>query len=108
MKVNEDKLKSSEENIKLLVEEGFCNEILSKDEFEAMIPKNVKPGRFYLNFKVHKPHLEGSTPPERPIISGCGSLTESLGKYVEHHIKDIANKHDSYLQDTPDFLRTLN
>ena len=35
------------------------------------------------------------------------SITENLGVYVEHHIKHIANKHDTYLQDTPHFLRII-
>ena len=40
-------------------------------------------------------------------MSGSGSITENLGVYVEHHIKHIANKHDTYLQDTPHFLRII-
>ena len=27
--------------------------------------------------------------------------------FVEHHIKHIATKHESYIEDTPDFLRIL-
>ena len=60
------------------------------------------PGRYYSNFKVHKPNI-----PVRPILSGCGSLTEGIATFVEHHIKHIATTHDTYLQDTPDFLRTI-
>ena len=43
----------------------------------------------------------------RPIISGSGSITENVGIFAEHHIKEIATKHKSYLQDTPDFLRCI-
>ena len=32
---------------------------------------------------------------------------ENVGHYVEHFIKEHANKHPSYLQDTPDFLRVI-
>ena len=46
-------------------------------------------------------------PPTRPIISGSGSITENLGVYVDYHLKQIANKHKSYLQETPDFLRII-
>ena len=27
--------------------------------------------------------------------------------FVDHHIKQLANKHPSFLQDTPDFLRNI-
>ena len=27
---------------------------------------------------------------------------------MDHHIKDIATKHEAYFQDTPDFLRVVN
>ena len=49
----------------------------------------------------------GTVPPAWPIISGNGSITENLSKYVNHHIQNFVNKIPSYLQDTPDFLRTL-
>ena len=65
----------------------------------------MKPGKFYETFKVHKEHQPGETPPERPIISGSGSVTENISLFVEHNIKDLARTHTSYLQDTPDFLR---
>ena len=46
-------------------------------------------------------------PPPRPINSGSGSITENISLFVNSHIKDLANKHPSYLQDTPDFLREI-
>jgi hypothetical protein len=48
-----------------------------------------------------------TAPPPRPIISGSGAIMENMGKFVEHHIKNVANKHQSYIQDTPHFLRIL-
>ena len=41
------------------------------------------------------------------IISGCGSITENLSAFVDHHAKPLVEKIPSYLQDTPDFLRQL-
>ena len=32
-------------------------------------------------------------------------MTEDIAAFVDHHIKDISKQHQSYLQDTPDFLR---
>ena len=73
-----------------------------------MNPKDKGPGRFYQLFKVHKDHEQGNLPPGRPIISGNGCLTENVSLYVEHHSKPLVPKIDSYLKDTPDFLRTLD
>ena len=72
---------------------------------KCKLQKNV--GKFYQLFKVHKKSEPGSLPPGRPIISGSGSLTENISKFVEHHLKDLATTHPSYLQDTPDFLRYI-
>ena len=70
-----------------------------------MNPDGTYVGKFYLNFKVHKPHEK--IPPERPIVSGCQSFTSNIGRFVEFHMKDSATKHPSYLQDTPDFIRKI-
>ena len=72
-----------------------------------MIPSEKTPGNFYCTFKVHKPHIENKAPPERPIISGSGSITENPSLFVEHHLKDLATQHETYIQDTPDFLRKI-
>ena len=40
-------------------------------------------------------------------MSFSGFITENVGLYVEHHIKHLANTHDSFLKDTPDFLRNI-
>ena len=72
-----------------------------------MNPEGKDVGRFYCNFKVHKPHAYKETPPARPITSQSGTMTENIGTYIDYHINHIGTKHDSYLQDTPDFLRTI-
>jgi hypothetical protein len=68
-------------------------------------PQWKKSANFYEMFKVHK---KGKTPPQRPIISGSGSVTEISSLFVDHHIKNFATQHPSFLQDTPDFLRSLD
>ena len=106
-KVETEILELAKTKIHDVIEEAFDNEFIKKDEFESMNPFDKQPGKFYQLFKVHKQHTVGSAPPERPIISGSGSITENISLFVEHHIKNLANKHHSYLQDTPDFLRSL-
>ena len=86
---------------------GLDKEWISKKEFMAMKPEEKSPGKFYQLFKVHKEHEARTVPPGRPIISGSGSFTENISIYVDYFLKPLANKHPSYLQDTPDFLRFI-
>ena len=80
-------LTEAKQNIEIIVREGLDNEILSRDEFEAMMPaENISPGRFYANFKVHKEYEHGTAPPERAIVSCSGTFTENIATYVEHHL----------------------
>ena len=106
-KVKDDVLDEVRTKINDVVEEAFDNEILTKPEYEAMRADEKAAARFYATFKVHKTHEVGKAPPERPIISGNGSVTENISAFVDHHIKALAVKHFSFLQDTPDFLRYL-
>ena len=103
--VNDIELEQAKKNIRNILLEALENEIISKSEFNAMIADDKNTGRFYCNFKVHKEHEH--IPPPRPITSGSGSLTEGIGRFVDHHIKHVATKHKSYLKDTPDFLRCI-
>ena len=55
-----------------LLEEGLTNEFITQNEFDQMIPEEKGPGCFYCNFKVHKPNIYKTAPPERPITSQSG------------------------------------
>ena len=87
------------------IQSGYDNEIISKPEFEAMCPESKKASKLYCNFKIHKEH--DHIPPVRAIISGSGSILENPSKFVDFHLKDLADKHESYIQDTPDFIRKI-
>ena len=58
-------------------------------------------------FTIHKKFEEPNLPPGRPIISGCGSITENISLFVEHHAKYLVPTIPSFLQDTPHLLREL-
>ena len=107
VKVDEFEVERSKKIIKNVLNEALKEEIISKHEFQSMDPTDKNLSKFYMTFKVHKPHEPKTAPPPRPIVSGSGSITENLGVYVEHNIKHIANKHETYLQDTPHFLRII-
>ena len=105
--VNQSALTVAKDKLNNLLQEGLENEYISQEEYQIMLGPDMNPGTFYSIFKVHKEHKEGELPPVRPIVSGCGSLFENAGIFVEHHIKEHATKHASFLQDTPDFLRHI-
>ena len=94
--------------IKNILQEGLDKNILTKSDFNEMNPDDKEAGRFYCNFKVHKPHEHKKAPPERPITSQSGTICEGVATFVEHQIKHIGIEHDSYIKDTPDFLRIIN
>ena len=104
IEVDKTALEEAKNKILHILEEGRDNEIITKEEFQAMNPINKNPGKFYCNFKVHKAHQIMKAPPERPIVITCGSITENIGKFVQHHINPLANKHETFLKDTPDFF----
>ena len=108
--VNDSVLKEAKKKITTLVQEAHDNEIISKDEYSAMLPPEADmpvPGRFYCTFKVHKEHEHGKAPPPRGIVSCSGTLTENIALFVEHHIKEAGKSHETFLEDTPHFLRLI-
>ena len=105
--IDDIELLKAQKNIKEVLDRGLKEEIITKSEYNAMNPEEKNPAKFYCIPKVHKDHTPPQTPPVRPIISGTGSITENLGIFVEHHVKVLATKHQSYLQDTPHLLRII-
>ena len=96
------------ENVNNLLDDALKDKVITEDEKEAMMPGDAGAGKFYCLYKVHKEHTAPNVPPERPIISCSGSYTQNIGKFVDHHIKPLANTHSTYLQDTPHYLRELD
>jgi len=63
---------------------------------------DVRPGRFYLLPKLHKPGCPG-----RPVILGCSTPTERISDFVDNNLRPLVPKINSYVKDTNDFLRKL-
>ena len=106
-KVDTATLTEARAEVLAVIKEARDKEIITEQDFKVMDPTDKGPGRFYCTSKVHKSHTEGQAPPECPIVSGSGSVTEKISAFLQHHIKDLSKGHDSYVQDTPDMLRTL-
>ena len=59
-------------------------------------------GKLYLLPKIHK---RLSNVPGRPVISNCGTPTEKVSEFLDHHLKPIMQNGLSYIRGLPTFLR---
>ncbi|PIK56435.1 hypothetical protein BSL78_06679 [Apostichopus japonicus] len=90
------------QQIKQTITDMYQRNQISKKAVSFLSPTDCKAARFYLLPKIHKPGNPG-----RPIISGNGSPTEKISLFVDHFIKPLVPQINSYIHDTPDFLRKL-
>ena len=77
---------------------------ISDKTLDYFLVNNPKLGRFYLLPKIHK-RLHDV--PGRPVISNSSYYTENISSFVEFHLKPLAQKVQSYIKDTNDFLKKL-
>ena len=68
-RVDAIELERTKSEIRHLVYEGIENDILTKEESDAMIADDKDAAKFYCTFKVHKKHEPMTAPPPRPIVS---------------------------------------
>jgi hypothetical protein len=59
----------------------------TKEVESAMSAKEKGPGKMYQLFKLHKKHEASNLPADRPVISGCNSITENISLFVDYHAK---------------------
>ncbi|KAM5151821.1 cytochrome P450 2W1-like [Mantella aurantiaca] len=59
-------------------------------------------------YALPKTHKNLTTPPGRPIVSGCGGITENLCQAVDLHLRPYVMSLPSFIQDTPHLLRTIH
>ncbi|XP_078538494.1 uncharacterized protein LOC144823662 [Lissotriton helveticus] len=80
------------------LELGFLSEL----EFNFLNQKHPRLDTIYTIPKIHK---SLTNPPGRPIVSGCGSILEPLGKYIDFFLKPLAESTPTFLRDT---MHTIN
>ena len=101
-------LKSQHATIKNCIENAVDNSLITKEIGKAMVTDEPAEGRAYAMPKAHKEIREGrKLPPTRLVISGCGSNTEHISHFINHHTKHIPEMLPSHIQDTPDLLRMV-
>ena len=92
-KVDNDDLETAKKEILAVLDEALKANVITEDEYKHMNPMNDK-----------KAHQEGSVPPERPVNSGSGTITENPSKFCQHYMKQVSKDHASFFRDTFDFL----
>ena len=73
---------------------------ISDETLDYFLVNNPKLGRFYLLPKIHK-RLHNV--PGRPVISNSSFFTENISSFRDFHLKPLAQKVKSYIQDKNDF-----
>ena len=65
--------------------------------------KDSRLGRFYLLIHKGLSSVKG-----RPVISNCGTITEHISEYLDHHLNPLVSQSRSYVKDTNHFLSRLS
>ncbi|XP_053391643.1 uncharacterized protein LOC128554386 [Mercenaria mercenaria] len=85
-------------------------ENIRESTLENLYPSNAdRVPQFYILPKIHKT-FDPDLPlgyPGRPIISGCGDLTENMSAYVDTIFKPYMESLPSYVKDTTYFIKKL-
>lgn len=89
---------------KELVEEGFRKKILSKKEKLFLVL--VAP-RVLVIYYLPKEHKDPVHLPGRSIISGIGSVTSRVGKYIDYFLQPLVVKTHSFLCDSMQVFNIL-
>ena len=72
--------------------------------FSYEFKKSCNLGKLYLLPKIHK-SLENV--PGRPVISNCGTPTEKVSEFLDHHLKPVMQSAKSYNKDSGHFLEKI-
>ena len=84
-----------------------ANCIISEKElqyFTYKYKKTTSLGKMYLLPKIHKRLYDV---PGKPVISNCGTPTEKVSEFLDHHLKPVMQAGESYIKDTGDFLNKI-
>lgn len=68
--------------------------LINETTKQYLLQTEVRPGRFYILPKIHKPGNPG-----RPIVSSNGHPTERISQFVDHYLQPLVHKLPSYIKD---------
>ena len=101
-RLNEDMTADIQKRVTVYVNRMHKDKLINDKTKLYLIQSDVKPGRFYILPKVHKPGNPG-----RPIVSSNSHPTESLPHFVDYHLQPLVHKLPFFVKDTNDFLKKL-
>ena len=61
-------------------------------------------GKLYLLPKIHKRLANVS---EKPVMSNCGTPTKKASEFLDHHLKPVMQKGESYIKHSGNFLSKI-
>ncbi len=100
--IDRDPTQGLKKSINRLAQDMLSKGFIDKDTKECLTLDNVRTQNIYFLKKLHKtPHAL------RPIVSGCGGPTENLSHFMDHFLKPLVVKKNSYLKDSMQLIRTL-
>ena len=79
---------NSEKRVTNLFKKLKNKNAISEETFNKLRPVGSKPGKLYGSIEVHKPLVNG-LPPFRPFLSGMGTPTYKLAKFLVPVQSDI-------------------
>ena len=77
---------------------------ISDETLDYFLVNNPKLGRFYLLPKIHK-ILHNV--PGRPVISNSSYFSENISSFLDFHLKPLAQKVKSYIQDSNNIFKKI-
>ena len=77
---------------------------IEKNFFKFNLKKAIDLGKLYLLPKIHKGL---SNVPGHSGISNCGTTTEMVSEFLDHHLQPLMKQGNSYIKDASDFLDKL-
>ena len=101
-RLDEDITADIQKRVTFYVNRMHKDKLINDKTKQYLIQSDVKPGRFYILPKVHKPGDPG-----RPIVSSNSHPTERLSHFVDYHLQSLVHKLPSFVKDTNDFLNKL-
>ncbi|CAJ0959417.1 unnamed protein product [Ranitomeya imitator] len=91
--------------IKKCLQEAVNKKLIDQELMDYLSIEFPRTPVLYTTPKIHKSLID---PPGRPIVSGVDSVFSRMGTFLDKILNPIAKNSKSYIQDTTDFLNTIN
>ena len=92
-----DPAHTSRDKIGTLAKVGTEQGFLSTHEFDYLTTNSPRTPVLYMLPKIHK---DMTNPPGRPILSGCGSILEPVGRYINTFPEALVPLQETFTKDS--------